>query len=276
MFYYVLMNENPIILEAAKTLGVSPEMLRAISAAVQKVHGDTAKRICDVHPGIVGRVQADYTALELAGKKLNHHDIEHAKRVGEIARQVALDEWQDAHLSHVAGAAGLVHNADRIIQAQRGIGRRDVPRDDVITLVKKWAEGEVGGSDLELVIDAVLRHDGKNETDDSKVKIALQDGDRIVNLDGDLFPRSGQYYADLPVVDYKHFLASPTATYRSPESVLRDINYSRDWADPASNVCVRTRLGMQMAKQRVAMFDLYFMMLKGQLAQEGLIFPESN
>lgn len=96
------------------------------------------------------------------------------------------------------------------------------------------------------------------------------DADRVVNLDADLFPRSGQYYHDLPVVDYKYFLDDQEATYRSPKSVLRDIAYSLDWADPSSPVCVRTRLGKKMAGERVKIFRTFFDALKLQLAEEGM------
>ncbi|MBI2523850.1 hypothetical protein HYW11_01365 [Candidatus Peregrinibacteria bacterium] len=114
-------------------------------------------------------------------------------------------------------------------------------------LVEYWVGDVVGPKEVRQVVDAVLRHDAKNSPGDSRVLVALMDADRVVNLDVDLFPRSGQYYHDLPVVDYRHFLSDPEATYQNPESVLRDIAYSLDWADPKSPVCVRTRLGKSRA-----------------------------
>lgn len=245
-------------------------MTAAVTAAVTKIQTEHSAKIWELCPEIASRIEQEYADLAASGKTLNHHDFMHAKRVGETARRVALDEWNDEHTAKLAGIAGLVHNADRIIQVQKGIGRREVPRDDVIALVKKWIENDLEETDVETVLDAVLSHDGKNSDEDSQVKIALQDGDRIVNLDNDLFPRSGQYYADLPVIDYKHFLDNPEATYRSPGSVLKDISYSLDWADPTSDVCVRTRLAKEKVQNRQAFFQFYFKVLKQQLREEGI------
>ncbi|OGJ62185.1 hypothetical protein A3C37_01705 [Candidatus Peribacteria bacterium RIFCSPHIGHO2_02_FULL_53_20] len=250
--------------------GLGADMTASVIAAVTNMRTEHADRIWDLCPEIARRVEEEYAALAADGKKINHHDFAHAKRVGEIARQVAKDEWGDEHIAKLAGIAGLVHNADRIIQAQKGIGRREVSRDEVIALVKKWIENNLEETDVLTVLDAVLGHDGRNSEEDSPVKIALQDGDRVVNLDADLFPRSGQYYSDLPVVDFKHFLNDPEATYRNPKTVLRDINYSLDWVKSESGVCVRTKLGMEMAQQRAKVFTLFFEVLKAQLAQEGI------
>lgn len=200
-----------------------------------------------------------------------HHDWVHAFRVGEVARQVALDEWGDEHLSHLAGVAGLCHNADRIIQKEAGLGRREVPQKLVRALVIDWLSwGSISITSVAILVHAVLEHDEKNSPEDSRVLIALMDADRVVNLDVDLFPRSGQYYHNLPVVDYKHLLDDPEATYRNPKSVLRDIAYSMDWADPTSPVCVRTRLGKKMAEERVKIFRTFFDTLQAQLAEEGI------
>lgn len=253
--------------------GLGADMTNAVIAAVTNARAEHTQYIWELCPEIARRVEDEYVALETDGKKIHHHDFAHAKRVGEIARQVARDEWSDDHIAKLAGIAGLVHNADRIIQAQKGIGRREVSRDEVAALVKKWIENDLEENDVRTVLDAVLGHDGKNFPEDSQVKIALQDGDRVVNLDVDLLPRSGQYYGDLPVVDYENFLGDPEATYRNPKTVLRDINYSLDWVKPESGVCVRTRLGMEMAQKRAQVFTFFFEVLKAQLAQEGIEVP---
>ena len=225
------------------------------------------KRIWDVFPKTAARVWESHEDVDLHG----HHDWVHALRVGEIARQVALEEWGDERISHLAGLAGLCHNADRVLaHGGRLSSRTAVSCGEVDYLVEYWVGEAIRLNDVRQIVNAVLRHSAKNSPNDSKVLIALMDGDRVVNLDTDLFPRSGQYYHDLPVVDYRYFLEDPEATYRSPKSVLRDIAYSMDWADPTSAVSVRTQLGRKMAGDRVKVFQTFFDALKAQLAEEGI------
>lgn len=224
-------------------------------------------RIWELFPDVAGKVRRKHEEVGLHG----HHDWVHAFRVGEVALQVALDEWSNKSLSYypyLAGLAGLCHNADHILQKELNVGRQEVPRESVIELVCSWLY--VSPGEKATVVDAVLKHDGRNSSDDSRVLIALMDADRVVNLDVDLFPRSGQFYHDLPVVDYRYFLDDPEATYRNPRSVLRDIAYSLDWADPTSPVCIRTRLGKKMAEKRVKIFRTFFDALGEQLAEEGM------
>ncbi len=236
------------------------------------------KRIWEELPALFAAVRKSHEEVGLVG----HHDFVHAARVGEIAWQIAFKEWGFERLALLSGAAGLCHNADRVLQKKFGVGRREVPKKKVEKLVLDWllTESEFRpptptrkeGAELRqrTVIDAVLGHDGRNSPDDPQVLIALMDADRIVNLDIDLFPRSGQHYHDLPVVDYKHFLDDPEATYRSPKSVLKDISYSLDWADQNTPVCVRTKLGKKLAGERATTFRIFFRMLNQQLEQEGI------
>lgn len=224
-------------------------------------------RIWELCPGIARNVAQKHEEVGLVG----HHDWIHAFRVGEVAYQVARLEWNDNNVSSLAGIAGLCHNADRLLQKELGIGRREVPRELATALVTSWMLGRsFFQEEISIVVDAVLKHDGRNSSDDSRVLIALMDADRVVNLDVDLFPRSGQFYHDLPVVDYEHLLDDPEATYRNPKSVLRDIAYSLDWVDPTSPVCVRTRLGTKMAQERAQVFRIFFEALKAQLMEEGM------
>lgn len=239
------------------------------------------QRIWELLPDLALVVRRQHEEVRLTG----HHDWIHAFRVAEVAWLIAYDEWGDRNLGHLAGAAGFCHNDDRLLQKTMGAGRRDVPREAIRTLVeaqiaqeeRPYMYGSVDeplfgylGPGVDVIVDAVLKHDGKNSPEDSKVLIALMDADRIVNLDIDLFSRSGQFYHDLPVVDYKNLLDDPEATYRNPKSVLRDIAYALDWADPKSDVCIRTRLGEKMAAERVWVFRTFFDALKAQLEEEGI------
>ena len=150
------------------------------------------KRIWELLPDVAKKVRQKHEEVGLLG----HHDWVHAFRVGEVARRVAKREWDYDPLTFLAGLAGLCHNADRILQKEMEVGRREVPREAVVTLMTTWLQRSVGVGDIATVIDAVLKHDGKNSPEDSQVLIALMDADRVVNLDVDLLMRSGQFYND--------------------------------------------------------------------------------
>lgn len=220
-------------------------------------------RIWELFPDVAARVRKTHEKVGLVG----HHDCGHAYRVGDVAYEIAADEWNDRYIAMGAGLAGVSHNADHILQKE--LGCRDVPYDRVWGLVHGWIGASVGGAAYE-IIDAVRKHDGINSSEDSKILIALMDADRVVNLDVDLFIRSGQRFPNDPAVDYLNYLSDPEATYRKPKSVLRDIAYALDWVDPASAVCVRTRLGKKMAESRVKVFRTFFDALKVQLEEEGM------
>ncbi len=223
-----------------------------------------------MYPEVAERVVVDHERANLSGA----HDFVHAFRVGETARKIGLDEWGDTErISQLAGIAGLTHNADRVIQKELDVGRANIDQWRVQERIDEWIGTTLRGTELQEVKTAVLGHSEINGEHDGEVMTALKDADRVVNLDSDLFPRSGQHYADLPVIDYEHFLDDPYATYRNPKTVLRDINYSLDWIDPSSNVCIRTRLGREMGEARVKVFQTFFDALKTQLAEEGIDVP---
>lgn len=226
-------------------------------------------RIWEQFPRVAMQVRQKHEEVGLIG----HHDWVHAFRVGEVARQVALDEWEDdmgrQRFAHLAGLAGLCHNADRLLQKKLNLGRWDVRCERVEAFVASWLLG-VDEWEVETIVEAVLGHDGRNSAEDSQTLIALMDADRVVNLDIDLLMRSGQFYHDLPAVDYEYLLEDPTATYRDPKSVLRDIASALDWVDPNSPVCVRTRLGKKMAEERAKILRPLFDALKMQLTEEGI------
>lgn len=226
-------------------------------------------RIWDIFPEIAKKVRKSHEEAGLFG----HHDWVHAYRVGEVACLVAFDEWGDDCLSQYAGIAGLLHNADRILQKR--YGQHNVTQSSLKELIASWLSyANLNALAPSIILDAVLRHDTKNTPDDSKVLIALMDADRIVNLDVDLFCRSGQYYNNLPVVDCKHFIDDPEASYRSPKSVLKDIAYTLDWINPLTPFCMRTRLGKKMAEDRAIRIRDFICILTVQLAEEG-IYPYS-
>ncbi len=150
------------------------------------------------------------------------HDFDHVLRVGDRAIVIAVNEKS----GRLAAAAGLCHNADRILQKQAGSGRSGKVADsDVVVMVNEWLNFEPPGtfseSDRAMIIDAVLNHSNRNDRGDGLVHMTLQDADRTVNIELDVIIRKGQYFGDdLRVVDPVHLLDDPDATYEAPGSIL--------------------------------------------------------
>ncbi len=222
-------------------------------------------KIWEVFPRLTERIWQDHAEAGMLG---GHHDPDHAVRVGQMAMEIAEDE----HVGLLACAAGLCHNAGRILQKRLGIGRRDVPKDQIRKFVQAWLNEEyfflVGeappGSaheDMEIwsknnrVIDAVLKHDGENSDDDDPVLVTLMDADRLVNAEPDLIIRSAQLYHDLPAIDPINFGQDPQATYRDPRSVLRDVMETIVWLTPGTDFYVRLPKAREIAAERKAFFD---------------------
>jgi len=216
-------------------------------------------------PQLFEAVKADH---ERAGL-FRGHDIYHALRVAEWALRIAYDEWSDRRLAELAGIAGLCYNADHIIREERG---DDMKPEETHSLVERWlAHTLLTPEETETVIAAVMGHAGINSDTDSRVLIALMDADRVVNLDSDVIIRSGRYHTDVPAIDYVHFLQDPEATYLEPKSTLRDISHCLDWIEEGGRVCVRTRLGKELGKERALFLQTFFGTIEKQLTDVGLL-----
>lgn len=225
----------------------------------------STKRIWEIFPESFKAIQKSHADCNLFG----HHDIYHAARVGDMAYHIALETWKDDTQAKLAGMAGLCHNADRILET-----RVERPsEEDIIALIQAWLRAsDLDQESCAAVIDAVLKHDQKNISDDSDILIALKDADRIINLDPDAIMRAAQFRHEFPTVDYTHFLSKPGATYHKPESVARDIAFLLDWVHPNSDVCIRTKVGLTLGRERSGFIQSYLDTLKERLENEGM-FP---
>lgn len=236
------------------------------------------KHIWVLYPKVVADVKSTQQQYKIQG----HHDWIHALRVGEMAKEIAWREWGDPVIAAASGLAGLFHNADRIMQTCSQMYECVPPnyiKNGILKLCNWWlklTENVVPGVDHQQIIIAVIEHDQINGEDDNKIKIALQDADRIVNLSLDMFIRSGQLHHRLPAVDFVNYTDDPEATYENPKSVLRDVAYSLDWVNPNSKVCIRTKVGMAIAEPRAELYRHFITSLYNQLKNEGVLpFPRS-
>lgn len=96
-------------------------------------------------------------------------------------------------------------------------------------LIQCLKKTKLSDSDKHLIIEAVLAHRKLNDRSDNKVTVALKDADRLANVGALLCLRSAKDFEHLPVIDYIHLFNHPSATYRHPESVGKDISYSLEW-----------------------------------------------
>lgn len=227
--------------------------------------------IKEMFPRTFGAVSASHKQFELSGG----HDIYHALRVAETAYKIAIKEWHDRRIARLAALAGLCHNADRVIQKKLNIGRQPVPDKVIAVLVAHWLQNEnMSLSELDKVVNAVMKHEDKNSRRDSKVLIATRDADRVVNLDLDLVIRSGQHFHDVPAVDFVYFLDDPSATYSEPKSSLRDIAYALEWVDEKSPYCIRTSFGKKLGEERAVALRWFINTLLKQLEKTGMLLAQ--
>lgn len=211
------------------------------------------RKIWQIFPRLTERVWQDHAEAGMLG---GHHDPDHALRVGQMAMDIA----EDSITGFRAGAAGLLHNADRILQKQLGVGRRDVSTGKILELVRSQMEIEsdaFSSFDRCLIEDAVINHNGRNSNLDTEALVTLMDADRLVNAEPDLVIRSAQLYHDLPPIDPVRFEKDPTANYRDPKSVLRDIMETLEWLTPGTPFYVRLPKARVLAAERRVFFDLF-------------------
>lgn len=208
------------------------------------------------------------------------HDFDHAVRVANYAMYVAEPEYGE-RTAVLAGAAGLCHNADRILQRRLGLGRDgEVPPNQIRKLVLRWLStkwNHLGGGLFEeeekyIIVEAVLGHSAKNGPNDHPVQIALMDADRIVNTEADCIIRNGIYFGDdLPVVDPINFLSDPSASWRDPKSNLRALAERDDWLVEGGPVGVRLKLARELMKPRLAFYHQFFKKIAEQRREAGLL-----
>lgn len=181
------------------------------------------KRIWEVFPALIKAVKLSHE--KLPWPMLYCHDFDHVLRVGDRALVIAEDDTS----GRLAAAAGLCHNADRILQKQAGSGRNGKVADTSVgAMVDEWLNAEPIGTfsdrDRAHIVGAVLNHWKRNSPEDGLVHVTLQDADRTVNIELDVIIRKGQFFGDdLRVVDPVYLLDDPRATYKEPGSILWSI-----------------------------------------------------
>jgi len=219
----------------------------------------------------------DEVGQEFGVQAFHCHDFFHAFRVSNWAERIA----PDPETARKAGVAGLLHNDDRIMQVEEGLGFADKVRLDYrADMMNDWLDAEPAGTFLPEeraeIIDAVLKHSNRNGADDSLVLITLMDADRLVNLEADCIIRNGQYFGNaLQVVDPVHLLDDPKANFRDPRSILRTMPERFDWEKEGGFVGLRLPKAREFAKRRFAFWLLFIEETIEQIKESGAVpFPD--
>ncbi|MDD5726837.1 MAG: hypothetical protein PHC53_05580 [Patescibacteria group bacterium] len=232
------------------------------------------RRIWSVYPCLALLIWERHLA---SGLETSAHDFRHAAAVGDMAYRIALDEWGDRRIACLAGLAGLMHNADRVIEAETHLPRNsEVAREPHVALIRSWIESAgLSPEETETVIDAILKHSGKNEPADSRELIALRDADRVVNLRLDDIMRGVRHLLDLPDINHDCYLNAPGITRSEPGSVVQALLHDTWWAEEwNTDYNMRTKLGWKLAKRRAKLIKGFIDTLKRQLVEDGL-FPNT-
>lgn len=193
------------------------------------------------------------------------HSFDHSLQAGQIALIIAEDEY----VGKLAGAAGLCHSADRILEK---LGKVDGAK--VIAMVRGWIESSAEGflkEEINRIIGAILLHSGPNILDCDPVLIALQDADRIVCSMADAVMGAAQFRRNLPTIDPRRLISDPSScSFQRPRSILMDLYYRNDWVDPITKFCVRLPKARVLMERRVGFINQYVQEIAAQRGEIGL------
>lgn len=172
------------------------------------------------------------------------HGSDHDLLVGQFALLIA-DNEIDGMLAWVAAH---LHSLDRILGAEAPVQIRE--------LLENYTQACLSAEQIDLIYDAVIRHDTPNNPDDSVVKVLLQDADRLANVGSMVVARSGQFRPDLPVIElgYTGLTRHPDSTYHKPRSIKDDLlgclewDAEGEWCDP--KFCLRTAKAIELGRPR--------------------------
>jgi len=203
-----------------------------------------------------------------------NHDFDHVIRVGDRATIIA----ETPEVGFIAGAAGLCHNTDRILQKMDGSGPfGKVENEDIVGMVCGWLDAEptdtFSDEDRLQIYDAVLHHSERNSHDDSPVLVTLKDADRTVNIEADVIFRKAQLLGDtMRVIDPIHGIRDPRATFENPGSILRSLEFDRADFQKAGGVAeIRLPKAKVIARSRLAFLRIFIRTVMKQRHEAGLL-----
>jgi HD superfamily phosphohydrolase YqeK len=228
------------------------------------------KNIWEIYPKLT---QIMYQVHE--GMELNPHNWDHTFRVAQHALNIA----ESDEVGRLAGAAGLCHGADRILEYQNHTGPATssvskVPWEDSLMLLETWLgkSGEFNRNEQTRIIVAIRYHSGPNRENSDPVLDVLQAADRITCSDIGELILTGRFMANLPAYDPIHLMHDASAhPFKNPKSAYRNMLLRFEWADPNDkNFGVRPPKAQALMKERAADLLAFDLAMKRNREQAGM------
>jgi hypothetical protein len=217
-----------------------------------------------IMPRLVDAVRATH---ELHGMQHGHGFGTHVYPVGCLGYQFG---------GILSGAAGLCHNADRLLARVKGAPGL-VSEDDVARQVTDWLEQadmfEPG--DIHEIVEAVIGHARKNSDGDRVAKVGTMDADRVANARLDVVIRSAQFRSDLPPIDPALGTSDTRGNYNNRRSIVADLGDCLEWGFEGGPVGVRTPEAKRMIRRRLAQLDDVLQTYARQVADNPQQMTES-
>lgn len=200
-------------------------------------------------------VRQDHLSAETSKKG---HDFYHAYRVAQCAKRIAENE----RVAELGWVAGIVHNSDHLFPG------------NISENLKRYFEAtSLCAKDWHLIIEAVQNHSERNGQDDNAIQICLMDADKVVCMELDVIIRAAQFVCHLPIYDPRFvFEKDPTADYRNPKTILRDIQGCLEWVEQEG--WFRLPKARALAQERYNKLKAFHDDFAAQLAESGVLSPE--
>lgn len=171
--------------------------------------------------------------LQIAGREVGGHEIDHPRRMCKIAEKVAGPEVNLFLLK----TAIWFHNLDRSVYPYLSCHPKNYLAGPYIpTVIRRFTEPKspeiFSSGDIDLVVDAVERHSRLNEPDDTTLTIYLKDCDRLDGMGAIGLFNIIHYSVDrnFPLWAPDDFSGLPQSTAEDQlKSVVNDIWRTLEW-----------------------------------------------
>ncbi|MDO8482530.1 MAG: hypothetical protein Q7S86_01775 [bacterium] len=208
---------------------------------------------------LVEMVRQDHIAKKALGKG---HNSYHAHSVANLGLLIA----PDPDTAELTWVSGITHNTDHLF------GEEAVPHH----MERYLSETNLSPQKRDTIIEAVVNHSAhksKYNDDDSLVKRALMDADKVDCLGANVIIRATQFIRDITDYDPRYvLLRDPSASYRNPKSIVRDIQGCLEWIDEEG--WFRFPKALEMARARAVFLRTFLETLTSQLRESSMLCPE--
>lgn len=158
---------------------------------------------------------------ESARPHRGHGFADHNLPVALMATRIA----PDLRTADKAYVAGMLHSLDRWVEkGQMGF----------VTSIYRCLEllptGYFTSQETEEILDAIVKHDRKNEDDDSLTLQVLKDADRLINLEPVHIIRAAQWYHEIPAIEIEHLgELNPASVWGKACNVIDNLRFTLEW-----------------------------------------------